>query len=301
MTATVLIVDDEPLARQRMRRLLADRADVEVIGECAGGRVALDAIMRLSPSVVLLDVQMPDLDGFAVIASLPPTRLPSIVFVTAHQEHAIRAFEVNACDYLLKPFDRTRFHRAIDRALIRARDDVTDDVRVRALIRAYRARMERESPDASHASPVRNVGPTGSSGTRVTSGAPRLFADRLAVRADQRVRLVQVADVEVFEASDNYVLMHMTMASGPTFRMRSTLQELEQRLDPSRFVRVHRSYIVRAAAVHEIEPWVAGDAVLVMQSGRRVRLSRTHRAALDHLVRVDCLPQRAPTSGSSPP
>ena len=249
----VVIADDEPLARQRVRSMLADRAECEVVGEAADGAEAVDLIVRERPDLVFLDVKMPELDGFEVIAALdetvPGERVPAIVFVTAFGDYAVKAFEVRALDYLLKPFDRERFDRAVESALARARDggDVSRDLR-----------------DAL-----------------TTLGERRRFASRFLVRSGSRMYFVRADDVEWADAAGNYARLH---AAGRAHLVRRTMAALEQELDPERFVRVHRSAIVNVDRIAQIEPYLHGEYVITMRDGTRLTSSRAHGGRLRELL-----------------
>jgi two-component system LytT family response regulator len=248
----VLVADDEPPARRGLRALLARQPDVHVVGEARSGREAIEAIGALRPDLVFLDVQMPDGDGFDVVRAVGAERMPLVVFATAYDAFALRAFEVHALDYLLKPYDRERFELALDRA--------------RAQLRGRAAR-----PDERLAALVEQL-----------EGRAR-WIDRLAVTVGARIRLVDVRDVDYFEAESNYVRAHV----GPRSHLvRTTLTALEAKLDPSRFLRVHRSLIVQLARVAEVEPLFAGEYVLFLRDGRRLTSGRTYRAVVQDTLRL---------------
>jgi len=238
-----VIVDDEAPARGKLRRLLGEMAGVEVVGEADGGLVALERIAALSPDVVLLDVQMPELDGFGVVQALDVALRPSIVFVTAHDEYAVRAFEAQALDYLLKPVAAARLSVAIERA------------------RAERARLGPAEQRASLASLQARL-----------PARPRL--DRLFVKDRGRVVVVPLDDVEHIEAAENYVRL---CTARNEFLHRSTVTALAAALDPQQFVRVSRSSIVRLSAVREIRPAGHGDREVRLGSGAVVRWTRLYR------------------------
>ena len=242
-----LIVDDEPLARERLRTLLADEPSVEVAGECGDGRSALAAIRELEPDVVFLDVQMPEMDGFEVLERLGPANLPVIVFVTAFDQYAIRAFEVCALDYLLKPFDRERFQQTL-----------------------ARARGEHERRNAGEWSDrLRTVLDELRSRAR--------HADRLIVRSGGRVIFLRVDELDWAEAAGNYVRLH----AGPAeYLYRETMAGLEAMLDPARFARIHRSTIVNVDRIREMHPLFKGDYTVVLRDGRQLTLSRAYRERL---------------------
>lgn len=251
MTLRALIVDDEPVARRRLRRLLRDVPDVNVAGECSDGRSALEALRRLAPDVVLLDVQMPEMDGFEVLRQVRGARLPAVIFVTAFDRYALRAFEVHALDYLLKPVEARRLEEALGRArrrLVEARDHVLDD-RILALL-----------DDLSTA---------------------RRFLTRIPVKSDGKLIVVDLDDVEWIGAADNYVVLH---AGKDTYLARETLGRLERELDPDRFVRIHRSTIVRVDRIKELLPEFHGDFAVVLRDGTRLTLSRTYRAKLEQVL-----------------
>lgn len=240
----VLIVDDEPPARAKLRRLLAAERGTEVVGEAASGPEGVAAIHKLGPDLVFLDVQMPGLDGFDVLGSLDGGALPCIVFVTAFDEYAVRAFEVHAVDYLLKPFTPERFADALARVRerLRLREGEELDGRLRRVLAEVRPRS-----------------------------AP---LERLLVPVGETQIVVEVSRIDWMEAERNYVRLHVGAAS---YLVRATLSVLEERLDPARFVRIHRSRILNAARVREIHPWSHGDRLVVLQDGTELLLSRRYR------------------------
>ncbi|HEX7090853.1 MAG TPA: LytTR family DNA-binding domain-containing protein [Longimicrobiales bacterium] len=248
----VVIVDDEPPARAKLRRFLAADPRVTIVGEAGDGEEAVRVIEETRPDVVFLDVRMPGLDGFDVLAALELDPLPHVVFATAHDEYAVRAFDVRALDYLLKPADRERVARALDRAVAAVQGPGADDVaaRVRNMLEELRGR----------ARPL----------------------ERFLVRQRGRMRLVRAAEVDWIEAADNYVRLHVDKES---LLARATLAEVEKRLDPTKFARVHRSAIVNLDAIRELRPWSHGDALLVLRSGAEVRLSRRYRDRLPGVLR----------------
>jgi two-component system LytT family response regulator len=235
-----LIADDEPLARERVREMLAQRQDVTIVGEARDGEEAVRLIEELSPDLLLLDVQMPGLDGFEVLAEL--NRRPAVVFITAFDEYAVRAFEVHALDYLVKPFHRGRFHEAVDRAIARPATDL------RALLSELRP---------SHLT-------------------------RFVVRSAEEISFVKVADVAWIEPAGNYVRLHT--AAGERI-VRTSLRELESRLDPAVFVRVHRSAFVNLEYVQKLEPYFHGEFVITLRDGSRVTSSRTYSGRLRELLK----------------
>jgi two-component system LytT family response regulator len=254
MPMRVLIVDDEPLARGKLKSLLAREPDVEVVGEAGDGRGALDAIASLNPDLVFLDVQMPELDGFGVLAELPADARPAVVFVTAHDQFALKAFEVHALDYLLKPFDRERLVMALNRA----RQQLAAPTGQAELQNQLSALLAGMKPPARAAAP-----------------------DRIAVKTGGRILFVNTAEIDWVEAADNYVKLHLGKVE---HLMRETLSSIEQRLSGAGFVRISRSVIVHPRTVRELQPLFHGDQAVILKDGTRLTLSRTHRDALDKLV-----------------
>ena len=249
MKLKVLIVDDERPARTKVRRFVTADPDVGQIFEASDGVRAVDVIREESPDLVFLDVQMPGLDGFGVVEALPPDALPHVVFVTAFDDYAVRAFDVHAVDYVMKPFDVERLARALERAkaAITSRRNNGEAARVDRLL----ADIRRERPE-------------------------RL--ERLLVQGAERSLLLPLTRVDRLESARNYVVLH---AGRESFRVRSTLDRLEQRLDPKRFVRVSRTAIVNVDRVAELKPWSHGDWVVVLSDGAKLRLSRTFRDRLE--------------------
>ncbi|MDB4907115.1 MAG: LytTr DNA-binding region [Gemmatimonadetes bacterium] len=253
---TVIIAEDEPVQRRRLARLLGAESDVHIVAQCSGGRDAIMRIREEAPDVVFLDVQMPDCSGFEVLREVGVDRMPVVVFVTAFEQYAVKAFEVHAVDYLLKPYDEARFKVALDRAraqvMGRAGGDVPDADRMRSLL----AEMLKE------------MVPAVAAGSRVSS------FEQIAVKVDGAVRILRVDDVDWLETEGNYVRIHVGKES---YLLRQTAARMESDLDPRRFVRVHRRYLVNLSRVVEVQPWFGGDAVLVLRDGYKLRLSRTYR------------------------
>jgi two-component system LytT family response regulator len=254
----VLVVDDEPLARAFVRDVLEEMPEVRVVDECGDGREAAARIREDAPDLVLLDVQMPEVDGFDLIESVGPDAMPEVVFVTAHEQYTLRAFEVHALDYVLKPFDPDRLRAAVEHA----RDRI--------------AAGGSEALDERLGDLLAEL----SQGAGRAAGAPR-YARRLTVRKGDRIRFVPLADVDWLEAARNYVRLH---AGDDRWLVRSSLKALLERLDPSRFVRVHRSAVVNLDRVVEVQPWMGGDYVAILETGERLRVSRTYRDALLDLI-----------------
>jgi two-component system LytT family response regulator len=253
----VLIVDDEALARRRLRRLLADAEDVSVVAECGSGAAAIEALRTHHVDLAFLDIQMPGVDGFMVAEALQGPDSPLLVFVTAYDSHAIRAFEARALDYLLKPVRKERLGLALDRAreAIAGRRSTAYARQLRSVI----AQLDSEPATAG-------VGPT---------AAPA--AERIEVREGERVRWIATADVAWAEAKGPHVLLHTKHG---VFEIRDTLARLEASLDARRFVRIHRSFIVNLGQIKELQPWFGGDAVLVLHDGQQLKVSRTYRTQL---------------------
>jgi two-component system, LytTR family, response regulator len=246
-----LIVDDEPLARESVRVRLEQERDIEIVGEAANGPAAVEAIQRLLPDLVILDVQMPGLDGFEVLDRVGADCLPAVVFVTAYDAFALRAFEVHAVDYLLKPFTTERLQRALDHVRHDVERDTADGSRER-LAGLLDAREASKRPP----------------------GAPPGFVHRLTVRDGPRFVLLRVQEVDWLEAAANYVRVH---AHGHVYLLRGTMAALSDRLDPRLFARIHRSTIVNIDRVREVRPEWHGDFDVVLHSGKVLRLSRSYR------------------------
>ena len=251
MKIQTLIVDDEPLARERLRQLLAAEPDCVVAGECANGREAVTAIRQQPPDLVFLDVQMPELDGFGVLAELQDGPLPQVVFVTAFDKFALKAFEVHAVDYLLKPFDRARFRQAWQRAVavLEKRDSAGLNERLTALLADLRPEPKR--------------------------------ADRLAVKSNGRVLFLKLDDLDWIEAADNYVNLHV---GADAHLLRVTMTALEARLPGEKFMRISRSTIVNVERIKELQPLFHGEYVVILRSGVKLTLSRSYRDKLHQLL-----------------
>lgn len=253
MAIRTIIVDDEPLAREKTRRYLESEADVEVIEECRDGKEALEQIERLRPDLVFLDVQMPELDGFEVLESLDPEVIPAIVFVTAFDQYAIRAFDVHAVDYLLKPFDQQRFAAAMERAR-------------EVLVQPQATGMEQ------HLRLLLD---------EVRQGRPS-FPERLVVKSSGRVVFIRVEHIDWIDAAGNYVKLNLH--GGESHLLRETMAGLEKRLDPQKFLRIHRSTIVNVERILELQQQFHGDYLVVLEDGQRLTLSRSYRERLQELI-----------------
>jgi two-component system LytT family response regulator len=244
---SALIVDDERLARNRIRRMLAFDPEIEVAGECSNGEQAVAAISGQAPQLLFLDVQMPGMTGFEVLQTLDQERMPVVVFVTAYDEYALRAFEAHAFDYLLKPFDRKRFSDVVRRAKSQVSLLRTD--RVNARLVELLEGIEKGRPDHG----------------------------RIAIRTGGHVILVKTPSIDWVEAADNYVCLH---CGGETHVVRETMNAFEKRLDSNRFLRIHRSTIVNLDRIKEMRPWFRGDYQVILNDGTNLTLSRSYRDKL---------------------
>jgi two-component system LytT family response regulator len=250
-----LVVDDEPPARRRVRKFLGEMANVEVIGECEDGREAVEAIREYAPDLVLLDVQMPKMGGFEVIREVGVESVSAIIFVTAYDRFAVQAFEIHALDYLLKPFTRLRFARALERAKAQIAD---------AQAAAFGSRLQELIK---------------------TLDGRASYLERIAVRSRDRIIFVPAVEIDWIEADGDCALLH---AGKKTYSVRESLSVLGRRLDPAKFVRAHRSTIVNVERVREMIPQFCGDQTLVLHDGTRLTLSRTRRDEL--LTRINGKP-----------
>lgn len=251
MKIRTLVVDDEPLARQRLRTLLAPDPELELIGECGDGRQAVSAVQQLKPDLMFLDVEMPALDGFDVLHALAGGALPVVVFVTAHDRYALKAFEAHALDYLLKPFDKERFAKALARAKTQVRLGQSAGLEHRLL--ALLQTVEERRP----------------------------LLERLVVKSAGRVSFVRVAEIDWIEAAGNYVRLHLGKEE---HLLRESLGGLEAKLDPRRFVRIHRSTIVNIDRIRELRPAFHGDYQVVLKDGAELTLSRSCREKLQEIL-----------------
>ena len=249
-----LVVDDEPIARLAIARLLNDDAGIELVGECGDGASALKAIRKLAPDLVFLDIQMPAMSGIDVAVRLGHERGPAIVFVTAYERYAVRAFEANAVDYLVKPFSRERFRLTLERAKRRlsASDAALEQAASRQVLRAL-DELRREQD----------------------------YLERIPVPVDEHLVFVDVRDIDWIEASRNVARLHVGTR---VHELRETMSALEARLNPRHFARVHRSAIVNVGRVAAIHPWFNGHHVLVLSGGQKLRMSRYQHEAFLRLT-----------------
>jgi two-component system LytT family response regulator len=253
-----LIVDDEPLARERVRSMAIEEPDLEVIGEARDGLEAVDAILSQAPDLVFLDVQMPKLDGFEVINSVGADRMPPVVFVTAFDQHALRAFEVQAMDYLLKPFDRDRFQGALTR--VRHQIDSEESGALGKKLLALVRDMQTDPPTDV-----------------VPAPAVQGKSDRMVVKSGGRLFFLRADEIDWVEAAGNYVRLHVGAES---HLLRETMNSIETRLNPDTFFRIHRSRIVNIERIKELQPWFNGEYVVILRNGTKLTLSRGYREKL---------------------
>jgi two-component system LytT family response regulator len=274
-----LIVDDEPVARAGIRKMLGDDEDIIVVGEAGTGLAAIDAILEHEPDLLFLDIQMPEMNGFDVLAAIGPDTVPAVVFVTAYDQFAVRAFEVEALDYLLKPFDDERFANVLGRAkqhLARAREhDLAD--RLESLLSAWESRQE--SGGRGYRDGAINALAT-ESGIRQPARRSR-WITRIIVRGGGRVFFQPVEEVDWIEAADYYARLH---AGAKTHLVRETLTALENQLDPARFLRVHRSAIVNVSRVSALRPDWRNRHEILLHDGTVVPLSRGRKKAVERLL-----------------
>lgn len=258
---SVVIVDDEPAARRGVRLLLERVPGLVVVGEAGGVAEAVGLIRRERPSIVFLDVQMPDADGFEVLRRIGPEEVPAVVFVTAYDEYALRAFEVHAVDYLLKPYDDARFLAAVERArsAVRARDAEALDARVGRLL---------DYLDTHGGS----------------AAGETVFSDRILVKSSGEVFFLKPEEIDWIEAEGDYMKFHV---GGKVHLMRETMARLEARLDPRRFIRIHRSTIVNADRVRKLSPSFVGEYTVVLADGTKLKLSRGYQERIQaHLKQL---------------
>jgi two-component system, LytTR family, response regulator len=251
MKIEALIVDDEPLARDRLQKLLEGEPNVTVIGQCSNGKEALKAIRDKRPDLVFLDVQMPELDGFGVLAQLDVEQMPGVIFVTAHDKFALKAFEVHAVDFLLKPFDRERFQTALKRA---------------------KERLSRKTPgelDQRLAALLAEIKPEAN------------VLERMAIKTSGRVIFIKTSDIDWVEAADNYVNLHV---GNEAHLHRETLTALAERLPSKKFMRISRSTIVNVDRIKELQPLFHGEYAVILRNGTTLTLSRSYREVLDQLI-----------------
>ena len=242
-----LIVDDEPLARERVKRFLAVERDFEAVGECADGREAVVAIQTLKPDLVFLDIQIPELDGFGVVEAVGVEQMPAVIFVTAYDRYALQAFDVNALDYLLKPYNRERFHKAVERARAQLSNGAKGGLNERLL-----SLLENLQTEQRH-------------------------LERLMIKSSGRVFFLRTAEIDWIEAEGNYLRLH---AGKDSHLLRETMNRLASKLNPDKFLRIHRSTLVNIERIKELQPLFSGDYVVILRDGKQLTLSRSYRDKL---------------------
>ena len=250
-----VIADDERLAREKLHLLLNAESDVEVVAECASGRETVAAVRTAKPTLLLLDIQMPDLDGFQVLSEIPPDEMPVVIFTSAHDQYAIRAFEAHALDYLLKPFDQERLHHAVERARDEMRKTQAREVTHRILdLLAQRKSQERARSD---------------------------FERRLVVKSKGRVVFLDLDEIDWVGADANYVRLN---AGKESYLLRETISRAAERMDPNIFIRIHRSTLVNVRKIKELIPVNSGEYVVVLRNGKELSCSRSYRAGLQRMI-----------------
>lgn len=242
-----VIIDDMPLARQKLARFLNDDPEIEIVAECGNGLEAIDAITSLKPELVFLDIQMPEVDGFEVLSHIGLDHMPAFIFVTAFDHFALKAFEVNALDYLLKPYDRERFVQALNRA------------------KKQLQRTEPEPQDERLLALLKTLNPE------------QKFLKRLAVKTSGRTIFLMVDEIDWIETAGNYLELHV---GKEVHLIRERMNQIESRLDPTRFVRIHRTTIVNLDRIKELQPLFNGDQTVILRNGNQLTLSRTYRDRL---------------------
>lgn len=249
----VVIADDEPLARNRIRRLLSGEKDVEIVAECKNGREAVAALDHHRPDLLFLDIQMPELDGFGVMEEIGADQMPVVIFVTAYDQYAVQAFETHALDYLLKPFDEERFQKALQRARGHLDRSRTAEIAARLL-----AMLQDVRPQPAPAS------------------------DRLVIKSGGRVIFLKAEEIDWVEAAANYVRIH---TGTDEYLMRETMNAFEAKLDSRRFMRIHRSIIVNLEKIKQLQPCNNGEYIVVLRTGKELSLSRSFRDRIQDYLR----------------
>jgi two-component system LytT family response regulator len=257
-----LIVDDERIAREGIRMHLAGEQDVEIIGECANGLEAVSSIQEKLPDLVFLDVQMPGLDGFSVIEAVGLDALPAVIFVTAYDKYALRAFDIHALDYLLKPFDRERFLTALARARVHIERAAEDGLNSRLL--SLLADLK-----------------AGQEGLLESSNIRPKYLERLVIKSAGHISFIGVEEIDWIEAADNYVELH---AGRDAHLVRETMNALEAKLNPARFLRIRRSTIINIERIKELRPLFKGEYSVILKSGKELISSRRYRKNLSRLL-----------------
>ncbi|MEP6733059.1 MAG: LytTR family DNA-binding domain-containing protein [bacterium] len=263
----IIIVDDELVARQRIRRIASREEGIEIVAECATGREAVNAVLQHNPDLLVLDVQMPELDGFGVLAELPADRIPLVIFVTAFDEHALRAFDVHAVDYVLKPIDPDRLRAALMRA--RREHGLAEAAEQHERLRGLLGSAIVSTPAESAESTPVNTTSVGK-------------VERFLVKTSGKMFFVNMSDVDWVEADGNYVRLHVGAAS---HMIRETIASVERALPSAQFARIHRSAIVNLDRVAEMRQWSSGDYIVILKTGARLKLSRSYRQNIEARAR----------------
>lgn len=250
MKIRIIIVDDEPLARNKLKLFLAKEPDIEIVRECTNGREAIAALGKYRADVVFLDIQMPEIDGFGVVEAVTPEHLPFVVFVTAHDTFAVKAFEYHALDYLLKPFDRERLAETLTR---------------------IRKAIQRASIERHHSQILSLLNDL---------KKQRQYPERILIKASGRVYFVNIDEIDWAEAEGNYVRLHV---GKETHLLRQTIKNLEEKFDAHHFIRIHRSTIVNAERIKELQPWFEGEFLAILRNGQKLNVSRKFRKRLTEL------------------
>jgi two-component system, LytTR family, response regulator len=272
-----IVCDDEPDAREGILALLARDPQIAVVGQAGTGHEAAALIEEMRPELVFLDIQMPELDGFGALDQIGAENAPVVVFVTAHDEHALHAFDVRALDYLLKPFSDERFGEALQRAKTQVRQR-----RAGELVEQFAAIIDSNLADDGVADRATAAASLQGSDAMARAAAPSSpHADRIMVRTTKQVVFIKADDVDWIEADDYYAKLHV---AGKAYLIRETMQSLETRLDPKRFARVHRSAIVNLDRIQGLQPYFRGAHVLTLRDGTRLTLSRSRRAAFERAL-----------------
>jgi len=266
-----IVIDDEPLARRGLRLRLEAMQDVEIVAECGNGREALERIPQLRPDVVFVDIQMPGVNGLQLVQQLPLEELPQVVFVTAYDQYAVEAFEVNAVDYVLKPIEEQRLALAIER--VREKLASADIASQREQLLEAVADLTQESPEA-----LEQKLAAGAFHGELSSSA---YPEKIAIKDSGKITLVPAQEIDWIDAAGDYMCVH---ANGDTHVMRITMKELEQQLDPKQFQRIHRSTIVNLNRVREICAHINGEYHLVLNNGERLKMSRSYKNKVQHFL-----------------
>lgn len=257
---SILIVDDEPLARRGIRQLIEDDPQIKIIGEYGTAQDALASIHERKPDLLFLDVQMPRMNGFELLAQIPKDRLPAVIFVTAHDRYAIDAFEAEALDYLLKPFTEERFHKALRRAKLQINRQATG--KHQQQLASLLARYGQSQPAREAVADV-------------------AYLKKLMVKSGGNIHFLPMDEIDWIEAADYYALLHV---GGRSYSLRESLSELEAKLDPAKFARIHRSAIVNVERIRQLQPQQTGDYQVILLDGTKIRMSRRRREKLSNIL-----------------